>query len=391
MPLLDRLDLGELRDALKGRRLDAWLLFDFHGANPVARRVIGFSEMVTRRLFVWLPAVGEPQAIVHSLDAHALQAFPGAVDRYTTWEELHRRLATLVRGRRVAMEVSIEDAVPYLDRVPAGVVELLQRFGATVVPSAPLVTQFAARWSPAERRQHRAVAESLAEIARATLGRVVQEPGRASEVAVQAQVLDAVHRAGWSTIEPPIVAFGAHGANPHYTPGDGRDATLRDGDVVLLDLWARSSPEGIWADQTWVALAAGEVSGELARIWAAVRDARDAVVEQLRVARAADRRVTGAELDAVARQLIAERGYGEWFVHRTGHSIDHEVHGSGPHLDDFETHDIRELLPGVGFSVEPGIYLPGRLGVRSEINVLLGADGPEVTPATPQRDLIVRP
>lgn len=390
MRTLTKADLDELRETLKARRLDGWLVFDFHGINPVAQRVVGFGAMVTRRVFALFPAVGEPRVLVHSIDRHAVQAFPGAVEVYTRWSELHQRLGLLVRGRRLAMEISPEDAVPYLDRVPLGITELLTRLGATLVPSAPLVTRFAARWSPEELSQHRQVAESLADIARRTIAATIGRPGEARERAVEEQVAAAITQAGWTVVDPPIVAFGPNAADPHYAPGEAHDAVLQDGDVVLLDLWARHGPKGMWADQTWMGFAGSSVPDDVGAAWTAVRDARDAVLDRLRQAARAGESVTGAELDRVARGVIERRGYGEAFVHRTGHSIDGDLHGSGPHLDDFETYDIRELMPGVGFSVEPGVYLTGRFGVRSEVNVYWGAAGPVVTPNDVQREMIVR-
>lgn len=380
------MDLDAIRQVLKEADLDGWLLFDFHGVNPILRRLVPVRGMLTRRVFVMVPAAGAPHALVHGIDRHALRAFDGEVETYTRWTELHERLGSLVRGRRLAMEVSPEDAVPYLDRVPAGVTELLTKLGATVVPSAPLVTRFAAGWSAREVEQHRAVAESLADIARSTLSRVVGEVGSATEVGVQRDVIAAMEGAGWVMEDPPIVAFGPNAADPHFEPGAGGDATLAPNQVVLLDLWARHGAEGMWADQTWMAFAGSAVPDVVGDVWNAVRDARDAVIERLRQGWTG---LSGADLDRVARGVIHERGYAEYFVHRTGHSIDFELHGSGPHLDDLETHDVRELLPGIGFSVEPGVYLPGQFGVRSEINVHLARAGPEVTPREPQEYFIL--
>lgn len=386
-----RIDLAALAGTLKQRGLDGWLLYDFQQINPGARRLLDVQGMLTRRLFIWFPAVGPARLLVHNIDRGSIGAFPGEIESYTTWQELHSHLASLVRGRRIAMETSPENAVPYLDRVPAGLADLLARLGATIVPSAPLVSQYAASWSRAELDDHRAAAEALAEIARETLTRMVQRPAGVREYDVQQHVLEAIAAHGLETEDPPIVAFGANGANPHYGPRPGADAALRAGDVVLLDLWARRSANTVWADQTWMAYTGAEPPPDVYRVWQAVRDARDAVVERLRRAARSGERVTGADLDQTARGLIRERGYEAAFVHRTGHSIEVDLHGAGPHLDDFETHDVRELLPGVGFSVEPGIYLEGRFGVRSEINVMLAADGPEVTPREPQRELIIGP
>ena len=206
---------------------------------------------------------------------------------------------------------------------------------------------------------------------------------------MQQRVIEAIAARGLVFDHPPIVAFGPNAANPHYEPHPGRDATLAPGDVILLDLWAGRSLQTVFADQTWMAFAGATPPRKVAEVWRTVRDARDAAVAVVMEAAAAGRPVAGFEADRAARRHIEAAGYGAAFVHRTGHSIDRDLHGSGPHLDDFETHDDRLLGPGIGFSVEPGIYLPGEFGVRSELNVLWGPGGPEVTPQSPQRDLIV--
>ena len=390
MTLLANIDLDELSAALKQRGLDGWLVYDFHDLNPIAQRLLSAKSMVTRRVFIWLPAVGPPHLLVHGIDRPALGGFPGEIETYTTWQDLHQSLTALVGGRRVAMETSPENAVPYLDLVPHGVHELLTRLGATLVPSAPLITQFASQWSAEELEDHRQTAEAIASIARKTVASVINQVGVATEWAVQQAVIADLAAHGLITEDPPIVGFGPGAADPHYSPEEDGSRTLQEGDVVLLDLWAQKSPFTVWADQTWMGFAGEAVPDELQRVWEAVTGARDAAVERLKLAVQAGERATGAMLDTAAREVIHGYGYGEYFGHRTGHSIDLHLHGSGPHLDDFETHDIRELVPGVAFSVEPGIYLTGRFGVRSEINVFLGKDGPEVTPAEIQREIIVR-
>lgn len=380
-----------LRETLAAAGADGWLLFDFHGLNPVAGRVLGLgSGLRTRRLFVLLPAEGEAVAVAHRIELQPLEGFPGRIVPYSRWEELHAALAVLVKGRTLAMEISPEDAVPYLDRVPYGVVELVRRLGATVVPSGPLVSRFAAGWSPAEMADHRAAAEILASAARAELGRAVREAESGlTETALQARVVAAVEASGLVFNEPPIVAFGPNSANPHYEPRPGKDAVLRRDQVVLLDLWAGRTRETVFADQTWMGFAGPRPPARVSEVWHTVRQARDAAVAVVREAAARGRPIAGYEADRAARRVIEAAGYGEAFVHRTGHSIDRDLHGSGPHLDDFETHDDRLLVPGVGFSVEPGIYLPGDFGVRSEVNVFWGPQGPEVTPVGVQGELIV--
>ncbi|HUR95767.1 MAG TPA: M24 family metallopeptidase [Gemmatimonadales bacterium] len=383
-------DRRELAEALDAAGVDGWLLYGFHGLNPVATRVLELEGLNTRRLFVLLPRDGEPMAVAHRIELAAVRDFPGRVLPYSRWEELHAALAAVVAGKRLAMEISPEDAVPYLDRVPYGVVELVRRLGATVVPSGPLVSRFAAGWSDREAADHRYAAEVLAEVAQAALSGAVLEAGAGTtETALQGRVVAAVEARGLVFDTLPIVGFGANSANPHYEPQAGQDATLRAGDVVLLDLWAGRSRTTVFADQTWMGFAGSRVPDEVRGVWQTVRDARDAAVSSVRSAAAAGRPIAGFEADRAARTVIEAAGYGEQFVHRTGHSIDRELHGSGPHLDDYETHDDRLLVPGVGFSVEPGVYLPGRFGVRSEVNMYWGGAGPEVTPRTPQTELIV--
>ena len=390
-PLLQGFDFPALADLLGGLGADGWLLYDFHGVNPVATRVLGIHGMATRRFFVLLPRAGAPVAVAHRIELASFDGFPGEVRPYAAWRELHAQLGPLVAGKTLAMEVSPRDGVPYLDRVPHGVIELLEGFGARVVPSAPLVTRFAARWSAAELAGHRRAAEALAEIAPEALRWAGSELARGAEVRetmVQRRVLEAFARARLVTDHPPIVGFQANAANPHYEPRAGADARLQAGEVLLLDLWAGPAQGTVFADQTWMAFAGRAPDAEVRRVWETVRDARDAAVAHLREGWG-KAPVTGAELDDAARGVIRAAGYGEHFVHRTGHSIDRDLHGSGPHLDNFETADDRTLLPGIGFSVEPGIYLTGRFGVRSEINVFLHENGPEVTPQAPQRELFL--
>ncbi len=382
-------DRAALREALATAGADGWLLYAFHGMNPVAARVLELEGLNTRRLFVLLPREGDPVAVAHRIELGPLADFPGKVLPYARWEELHAALGSVVAGKRLAMEISPEDAVPYLDRVPFGVVELLRRLGATIVPSGAMVSRFASAWTAAETEDHRFAAEVLADVARAELARAVREGGTGlTETALQARVVQAAEARGLAFDTLPIVGFGPNSANPHYEPHAGKDAALRAGDVVLLDLWAGRRLTTVFADQTWMGFAGERVPERVEQVWTTVRDARDAAIAAVRDAAAAGRPIAGYEADRAARGVIEAAGFGDRFVHRTGHSIDRDLHGSGPHLDDYETHDDRRLIPGVGFSVEPGIYLPGEFGVRSEVNMHWGSDGPQVTPGKPQTELI---
>ena len=390
LPPLNGFEFSALSDLLEQLGADGWLLYDFRGVNPAATRVLGIHGMGTRRFFVLLPRVGRPAAIVHRIELSAFEDFPGDVRPYAAWGELHSLLRPLVNNRTVAMEISPRDGIPYLDRVPYGVVDLIEWFGARVVPSGPLITRFVARWSVNDLVGHRRAAQVLAEIAPDVLRWAGAEQARGIDVRetmLQRRVLDAFARAGLVTDHPPVVAFQANTANPHYEPLAGADRALASGDVILLDLWAGVVPRSVLADQTWMGFAGWAPDPEVQRIWQTVRAARDAVITQLRDGWRQP--LTGAEVDNTARAVIREAGFGDYFPHRTGHSIDRELQGSGPHLDNYETTDDRALVAGVGFSVEPGIYLPGRFGVRSEVNVFLNKTGPEVTPAAPQTDLLL--
>ena len=268
-------DLGQ---ALEASGADGWLLFDFHGINPIVKRVVGYSGMASRRLFAWLPKDGTPVALTHRIELQGMEGFPGEVKPYAAWQELHQLLGEIVKGKKIAMEVSPDDAVPYLDRVPAGVVELVQRLGGTVMPSATLVSLFAARWSSAELESHRASAEKLAHIARTIIAEVVGQVGSAREAAVQRRVLQAMEGAGLVTDHSPIVAFGANAAMPHYEPHEGSDAELKADDVVLIDLWGGPTLKSVFADQTWMGFAGVSPPDDVLHAWTATRDARDAVV-----------------------------------------------------------------------------------------------------------------
>ena len=383
------IDLAELQEALREADLDGWLLFAFKGLNPVATRVLGLSGLNTRRLFALFPRHGEPVVIAHKIELQGLENFPGKVVPYARWSELNQALSHAVAGKTLGMEISPRNAVPYLDRVPHGVVQLLQSMGAKILPSGDLVSRFAARWSQQELADHHFAAEILADVARSTLRQAIRETGALTETALQARVIAALEGRGLVLNEPPIVGFGPNSAKPHYEPHPGKDAVLRPGDLVLLDLWAGRSLDTVFADQTWIGFAGSHLPPQVAEVWRTVRRARDAAIDAIRGASAEHRSIAGYEADQAARAVVSAAGYGDAFVHRTGHSIDRDLHGSGPHLDDYETHDDRVLLPGVGFSVEPGIYLPGSFGIRSEVNVFMDPSGPVVTPREPQREVIV--
>lgn len=388
MTRLADLDRKSLADMLDRIGADGWLLFDFHGCNPVARQILP-GGMATRRLFVWVPRAGAITAVVHRIEMQPFEGFEGEILPYARHTELHAALERVVKGKTVAMEVSPRDAVPYLDRIPWGVVDLLQSLGARVVSSAGLVTRFAATWTEAEIAEHEQAAALVRAVALEALADAVQRGGTGyREAEMQGRVVAALEARGLTLTTPPIVGFGPNAAMPHYEPHPGADRALARDEVVLLDLWAGMRPGGIFADQTWMGFSGHTLPAKVAEVWEIVRNARDAGIAAIDAAVRNAGDVPGFLGDRAARGVIEAAGYGEFFVHRTGHSIDHDLHGSGPHLDDYETHDDRSLLPGCGCSVEPGIYLPGEFGVRSEINLYWGKNGVVVTPHPRQQDVV---
>jgi Xaa-Pro dipeptidase len=375
---------------LRAQQLDGWLLFDFHGQNPVASAVLGLPAL-TRRYAVLIPPDGAPVALTHRIEQQPWEGWIGDRRIYVTWRELEEGLATLARGRRrLAMEHSPGGAVPYVDLVPAGILDMIRGTGVEIVSSAELVSAFHARWSEEGEASHRRAARAVQETAHAAFRRIadaVRAGGTASEWEVQQWILEELRRRGLTVGVGSIVAVNANAANPHYAPAEHTSSPIREGDLVLIDLYGKEGDAGVYADQTWMGYVGESVPERLRGIWTVLRDARDAAVELLRERHRAGRPVSGGEVDDAARDLITRHGYGEYFVHRTGHSIDTELHGSGPNIDNLETRDTRLLIPRVGFSVEPGIYIPGDVGFRSEINVFMGPDGPEVTTPQPQQEL----
>jgi Xaa-Pro dipeptidase len=373
--------------------VDGWLLFDFRGINPIHASVLGTEIVGSRRQYVFIPASGDPVALVHAVDNELWRAWPKAW-RKIVWvrrEELARELKALVGGKRVAMEYSANGDIPYGDYIPAGTLEFVRASGATPVSSAELVSRYCSAWTAADLASHKRAAVACSELAQEAF-RKIGERARSStpltEHDVTSWILTAFERAGLETISAPSVSYGAHAARAHYeAPAEG-SAPLVPGHLLLLDLWARE-PGGVFADQTWMA-AIGTPSARAAELWTVVRGARDAALDILDSRLAAGEIVTGADADRASRGVIEAAGFGDRIICRTGHSIDQVgLHGVGPTIDDTESFDTRRILPGVGFSVEPGIYFPGEIGLRTEVNGHARADGLDVTPGDYQRDLIV--
>lgn len=377
-----------IQAALEEDELDGWLLYDLHGRNLVAGHLLGLGEM-SRRYFVLVPARGEPVAVTHGIEQGPWAAWPYARKVYVGWSQLDDILKELVGGRRVAMEVSANDAVPGVDLVPAGVKELVQKAGAEVLSSGKLISRFYARWDDALHASHMRASRILAATARTAFERLagfVRQGEEIREGEIRTWLLGRLDEQGVGRGADCIVANGLNAANPHYETGE-KGAVLRRGDVVLIDLWGKEAEGAIYADQTWMGYLGPEVPERVQTVWEAIRDGRDAGIALLEEAWEAGRPVCGYEVDDAVRSVIRDRGLGTYFIHRTGHAIDTDNHGMGPNIDNLETHEVRELIPGVGFSIEPGVYIPGEIGLRTEINVYVSEEGPVVTSPDMQREI----
>ena len=390
------MDLTAIRRALAEEGLNGWLLYDFRGSNPIARSVIGFDErqIGTRRWFYLIPTEGEPVAIVHVIEPHALKGAPGSTVVYRSWKELEDLLRRyLGEMKRVAMEYSPGAAIPYVSRVDAGTMEMVRAAGPEIVSSADLVQVFEARWTPDQKALHdRAARDTL--LAKDEAFALIRErlasdkPVKESEV--QAFIQSRFDARGLTTHHPCIVAVNDHASDPHFETGPGPDdREIRKGDLVLIDLWAKVADDAraVYYDATWMAYCGSKVPERMREVWEVVKGARDAAVTYVTEFVAAGRQIHGFEVDDVCRSYVEERGYGAYFLHRTGHSIGYEVHGNGVNIDNLETRDKRRIIPGVCFSIEPGVYLPD-FGVRSEIDMYVGEGSAEVT-GDIQRELLL--
>jgi len=390
------LDVAAVQRALGEAKVDGWLLYDFRGSNPIARSVIGFDpkQIATRRWFYFLPAQGEPVAIQHAIEPQALRGAPGRSVIYRSWRELEQILADTLKGTaRVAMEYSPGAAIPYVGRVDAGTIEMVRAAGPEVVTSADLVQMFEARWTPHQKELHDRAARDVS-LAKDEAFALVKERLAAGaalkESEVQAFIAARFAHRGLLADHPCIVAVNDHASDPHFETAAGPgDREIKKGDLLLIDLWAKvaDDPQAVYYDATWMAYCGADVPARMREVWETVKGARDAAIQFVIDSVAAGRTIHGYEVDDVSRDYIERRGYGPQFLHRTGHSIGYEVHGNGANIDNLETRDQRRLMPGLCFSIEPGVYLPD-FGVRSEIDMFVGEGAAEVT-GDIQRELLL--
>ena len=389
------MNLDTIQTAIRDAQLDGWLFYDHHHRDPIAYRILSLDpqSFVSRRWYYFVPAHGEPQKLVHRIEAGKLDALPGDKHEYSSWQELEASLQTMLEGSsKIAMQYSPRNAIMYVSMVDAGTVEVLRAFGKQIVSSADLVSQFEAVLTEAQIQTHYEAQVRLDRVLAAgwkRIGEAVRSGRGIGEHDVVEFLLAGISREGLFTDHGPNCSVGSNSADSHYEPTAASSRPIKSGDFVLIDIWAKlaNRPEAVWYDITCTGVVDREPTGRETLIFNTVRDARDAAISVIQAAYAANQPIAGWQADDASRNLIRAAGFGAQFTHRTGHNIATELHGNGAHLDNLETHDERLILPHTCFSVEPGIYFPGEFGVRSEVNMIT-KPGAAVVSGPMQNDLL---
>ncbi len=370
--------IERIQEALRREGLDGWLFFDHHRRDALAYRILGLPEnlVATRRWYYFIPALGVPRKIVHRIEAGALDTLPGDKESYSSWSDQQQKLRNLFDGQPlIAMQYSPKCAIPYVSLIDGGTLELVRDAGARVVSSANLVQEFESRWTEQQFDQHMLAGKLVDQVRREAFDLVshrLNTESPVTEYEVQQFILKTFDGRGLFIDHGPIVAVNANASDPHYEPTRDRHSPIRRGDVLLIDLWAKvKEPGATYYDVTWTGFCGESAPSQVQNIFQIVRDAREGACRFVAESVRAGETIAGYQVDDRARDVIESRGFGEFFVHRTGHSIGTEVHGTGANMDNLESHDDRQLIARTCFSVEPGVYLP-EFGIRSEVNVYVG-------------------
>jgi len=374
--------IDEAQSYLRTMKVDGWLIYDFHGNNDLGRQFLDIPDgaLTTRRFFYWIPAHGEPVKLVHAIEAHVLDLCPGQKKIYLSWESLYEQVKILLKGsKRVAMEYSPNNMIPYVSKIDAGTVDLVRSFGVEVVSSGSFLPHFTAVFSDEQGLSHIRAGRLLERIvndAWIMIFDYLKSGKTITDFDVQQKIVRDFERENLITKDPPIVGVNAHSADPHYSNSIKNSVKIKKGDFVLIDLWAKENqPNAIYGDITRVAVADHRPTEKQKMIFDVVRHAQKSATELVKNRFAQKKEVCGWEVDDCARKIINEAGYGEYFLHRTGHNIGKDVHGSGANIDNLEMHDVRPILPSTCFSIEPSIYLLGEFGVRLEYDIYVHRDG----------------
>jgi Xaa-Pro dipeptidase len=385
-------DLQEMQGDLRAAKLDGWLFYDFRGRDPIAQRILSLpAGMRTRRWFYFVPAKGKPRKLAHKIESESLAAVPGETLYYAGQEELRKNLAKILgHAKTVAMQYSPKAAIPYVAMVDAGTVELVHGAGVKVVSSADLVQKYEACWTPEQLKSHLAAGEKIDRIVQGAFqqaARHVREKKNFTEYDLQQWIAGEFASAGIQREEGPDVAVNANASDPHYGPVAGQSSPIREGDLLLLDVWGKmNAPGSVYYDITWIGFLGAEVPEKYAKVFRIAREARDKAVDLILSSVARGKPLQGWQVDKAARDVIEKAGYGKYFFHRTGHSIGESVHGNGANMDGLETHDVRHLIARTCTSIEPGIYLP-EFGIRTEVNVYISEREARVT-GTVQQEIL---
>ena len=385
-------DLRAIQNDLQAAKVQGWLFYDFRGRDPIAHRILQLPPgMRTRRWFYFVPAKGGPRKLVHKIESESLAALPGETFYYAGQDELRKNLAKILGGaKRIAMQYSPKNEIPYVSMVDAGTIELVRSAGPKICTSADLVQKYEACWSAQQLESHLVAGAGVDRIVREAFqmaAKGVREKKPLTEYDLKVWILKEFDAAGLMTDEGPDIAVNEHASDPHYGPVAGKSAPIREGDLLLLDVWAKQrAPGSVYYDITWTGFLGAKVPEKHAKVFRAVREARDKAVDLIRTSIAAGKPLQGWQVDNAARAVIQKAGYGKYFFHRTGHSIGESVHGNGVNMDGLETRDVRHLIAGTCNSIEPGIYLP-EFGIRSEVNVYIGEREARVTGAVQQEIL----
>ncbi|MGA3243725.1 MAG: M24 family metallopeptidase [Bacteroidota bacterium] len=385
-----------IQDALREEHIDGWLFYNFRGSNVFATRIINLPShiMQTRRYFYFIPASGSPQKLVHNIEQWNLDAVPGEKTMYVSWQSLREGVKKIVGGaKKVAMEYSPMNNIPYVSNVDAGTVELVRALGLEVVSSANLVSRFESTWDDEQTEDNMMTAKHLRQIVDLTFGFIKQRINAGTpttEYDVQQFMLSEFKKRDLTTESDPNCSVNANSANPHYEPTKEIHSPIHKGDFVLLDLWAKKNkPHSVYGDITWTGYIGETVPDEYTRIFEVVKGGRDAAIRFVQDAFKAGKEICGYQVDDAARNYFKEKGYDQYFVHRTGHSIGEEIHGNGANIDNLETRDERRIIPRTSFSIEPGIYLPGKFGVRSEIDMYITKSKEAIVTGLPMQEKVV--
>jgi Xaa-Pro dipeptidase len=380
------LNVAEVQKDLRAAKLDGWLFYDFRGRDPIAQRILALPPgMRTRRWFYFIPAKGTPRKLVHRIESESLRALPGETLYFAAQQELRANLKKMLRrGKKVAMQYSPKNAIPYVSMVDAGTVELVRSTGVKIATSADLVQKYEACWSKSQLESHLAAGCAIDRIVQGAFehaARAVRSGVPLTEYDLKQWILRQFEEAGIMTEEGPDIAVNANASDPHYGPTKERAALIREGDLLLLDVWGKQKTEGsVYYDVTWMGYLGKKVPDKYAKVFQVVRDARDTAVELIRSHMEDGKPLQGWQVDNAARRVVEKAGFGKYFFHRTGHNIGTAVHGNGVNMDGLETRDERHLIPETCNSVEPGIYLK-EFGIRSEVDVYIGEKEARVTGA----------